>query len=306
MRAMRDTGHIDLAEPFAGLFTQGMVNHATFRDELGEWLEPQNVEQNENGLAVRRDNGAPVTVGRIEKMSKSKKNTIDPTDVIRDYGADTARWFILSDSPPDRDMEWTDSGVQGAFRFVNRVARLVMENAGNLPPVGSGEFGDDADATKLRRDVHSAIDDVTADLERFQYNRAVARIYELTNVVSGAVQSGDTNRASLREALETLIRLIAPMMPHLAEEMWVTLGHTDHLSDVGWPIADQALLVAESVTYAIQVNGKLRGTVDLPVGADQDTTEEAARAVPNVVDSIGDKEIRKLIFVPDKLVNFVV
>ena len=306
MRAMRDTGHIDLAEPFAGLFTQGMVNHATFRDERGEWLEPQSVEQDDSGATVRRDNGAPVTVGRIEKMSKSKKNTIDPTDVIRDYGADTARWFILSDSPPDRDMEWTDSGVQGAFRFVNRVARLVMENADALPPAGTAPSNDDDASVKLRREVHRAIADVTSDLERFQYNRAVARLYELTNVISTAVKSGSPDGASLREALETLIRLIAPMMPHLAEEMWHTLGQTDYLCDVSWPVADQNLLVTDSVTYAIQVNGKLRGTVDLPAGVERDAAEEAARAVPNVAESIGEKDIRKVIFVPEKLVNFVV
>ncbi len=306
MRAMRDTGHLDLAEPFAGLFTQGMVNHATYRDEGGEWLEPQSVMQDENGAVVRIDNKAPVTVGRIEKMSKSKKNTIDPTDVIRDYGADTARWFILSDSPPDRDMEWTDSGVQGAFRFLNRVARLVTKNLDGLVPAGHEGFEDDTASSDLRRDVHKAIADVTADLERFQYNRAVARLYEMTNAVATALKSDACGPASRREALETLVRLLSPMMPHLAEEMWQSLGHTSHLCDVSWPVADQALLVDESVTYAIQVNGKLRGTVDLPAGTGKDETEAAARQVPNVADSIGDQEIRKVIVVPDKLVNFVV
>lgn len=306
MRAMRDTDHLDLAEPFAGLFTQGMVNHATYRDDSGEWLEPQSVEEDDGGAVVRKDNGAPVTVGRIEKMSKSKKNTIDPTDVIRDYGADTARWFILSDSPPDRDMEWTDAGVQGAFRFVNRVARLVMENCAGLPPIENTDFGTDDASVELRREVHRATADVTSDLERFQYNRAVARLYELTNAVSAATKSGDADPASIREALETLIRLIAPMMPHLAEEMWHTLGHATHLCDVSWPVADQSLLVADSVTYAIQVNGKLRGTIDLPAGTKSDTAETAAKAVPNVADSLGDKDIRKVIFVPEKLVNFVV
>lgn len=306
MRAMRDTEHLDLAEPFAGLFTQGMVNHATYRDDSGEWLEPQSVEQKESGAVVRRDNGAPVTVGRIEKMSKSKKNTIDPTDVIRDYGADTARWFILSDSPPDRDMEWTDAGVQGAFRFVNRVARLVLENSSDLPPVGNTDFGEDDASVDLRREVHRAIADVTSDLERFHYNRAVAHLYELTNAAASAFKSSAPGGASLREALEVLIRLIAPMMPHLAEEMWHTLGHATQLCDVSWPVADQSLLVADSVTYAIQVNGKLRGTIELPAGTGSDVAETSAKAVPNVADSIGEKDIRKVIFVPEKLVNFVV
>ena len=305
IRAMRDTGYLDLAEPFAGLFTQGMVNHATYRDDLGEWLEPQSVDVSESGSAVRRDNGEPVSIGRIEKMSKSKKNTIDPTDVIRDYGADTARWFILSDSPPDRDMEWTDSGVQGAFRFVNRIARLITDNTDGLSSVESTEFESDDASIELRQEVHKAIAEVTSNLERFQYNRAVARIYEMTNTVSGAVKQGVVGPSTTREALETLIRLISPMMPHLAEEMWVTLGHITHLSEVRWPASDQSLLVADRVTYAIQVNGKLRGTVDLPAGIEKSEAENAAKAVSNVSEFIGEKDIRKVIVVPNKLVNFV-
>jgi len=306
MRAMRDTGHLDLAEPFAGLFTQGMVNHATYRDDAGEWLEPQRVVQ-QGGAFVRADNGAPVTVGRIEKMSKSKKNTIDPTDVIRDYGADTARWFILSDSPPDRDMEWTDAGVQGAYRFVNRIARLVMDRTGTLPAPGTAPDGDaNPESRALRAAVHGAIADVTDDLERFQYNRAVARLYELTNDVSAAANDGTADSACLREALETLVRLIAPMMPHLAEEMWGTLGHDTRLSDTAWPEADSSLLIADTVTYAIQVNGKLRGTIDLPAGVESAAAQEAAKEIANVAEFIAGKEIRKAIFVPDKLVNFVV
>ena len=282
------------------------MNHATYRDESGEWLEPQGVEIAENGMASRRDNGAPVAVGRIEKMSKSKKNTIDPTDVIRDYGADTARWFILSDSPPDRDMEWTDSGVQGAYRFVNRIARLVTENVETLPPAGPIECEDDAPSNALRHEVHKSITDITSDLERFQYNRAVARLYEMTNTVSAAIKQGEAGPNSTREALETLIRLISPMTPHLAEEMWGVLGHSTHLHDVSWPVANQSLLISDRVTYAIQVNGKLRGTVELPADTSKETAEKEAKAVPNVADSIGDKDIRKVIVVPKKLVNFVV
>ncbi len=304
MRAMRDTDHLVIDEPFAGLFTQGMVNHATYRDSKGEWLEPQRVVENDDGSFVRADNGDAVTVGRIEKMSKSKKNTIDPTDVIASYGADTARWFILSDSPPERDMEWTDAGVQGAYRFVNRVSRIVLENVEGLPEPGADPS--DAAAEDLRRAVHQAIADVTEDLERFHYNRAVARLYELVNTVSAAIKDGDVPGAALREALETTVRLIGPMMPHLAEEMWRALGQETLLCDTAWPRADETLLVSDSVTLAIQVNGKLRGTVDIAAGADEDTAVAAARAVQNVAESIGDKDVRKVIHVPDKLVNFVV
>ena len=306
MRAMRDTGHLGIDEPFAGLFTQGMINHATYRDAGGEWLEPQRVVENEDGSFVRADNGAAVTVGRIEKMSKSKKNTIDPTDVISSYGADTARWFILSDSPPDRDMEWTDSGVQGAFRFVNRVARIIESNLENLPEPDTTPDADCSASAELRRATQRAIAGVTNDLERFHYNRAVAQLYELVNTISAATKAGDVSGAVLREALETVVRLIGPMMPHLAEEMWHVLGHDRLLCDMPWPVADQSLLVSDNVTLAIQVNGRLRGTVDIVTGADQDSAVSAARAVQNVAESIGDKEVRKVIHVPDKLVNFVV
>lgn len=305
MRAMRDTGHLSIDEPFVGLFTQGMVNHATYRDDTGEWLEPQRVVENEDGGFTRADNGAPVTVGRIEKMSKSKRNTIDPTDVIAAFGADTARWFILSDSPPDRDMEWTDAGVQGAFRFVNRISRIILDNIDNLPAPGVEAAGGGSSA-ELRRAAHQAITDVTDDLERFRYNRAVAHLYELVNAISASIKGGDASGAALREALETIVLLIGPMMPHLAEEMWKALGRETLVCDEAWPIADTSLLVNDSVTLAIQVNGKLRGTVELAAGADQATAETAARAVQNVADSIGDSDVRKVIYVPNKLVNFVV
>ncbi len=306
MRAMRDTDHLGIDEPFAGLFTQGMVNHATYRDEAGEWLEPQSVIENEDGSFVRADSGAAVTVGRIEKMSKSKKNTIDPTDVIASYGADTARWFILSDSPPDRDMEWTDSGVQGAFRFVNRVSRIILDNVAALPEPGTDPASGDGPSDELRRAVHRAIADVTDDFERFHYNRAVAHLYELVNSVSAATKAGSVSGAALREALETIVRLIGPMMPHLAEEMWKALGRDTLICDKAWPVADTSLLVADSLTVAIQVKGKLRGTIDIAPDTDQAAVEAAARAVQNVADSIGDSDVRKVIYVPNKLVNFVV
>ena len=310
MRAMHQSGHLEIDEPFDGLFTQGMVNHATFRDADGNWIEPQNVVRQTNGSAARADTGVAVEIGRVEKMSKSKKNTVDPTDVIEHYGADTARWFILSDSPPERDMEWTDAGVQGAFRYVNRVARLIDDNLHLLPEPGSEPSGElSASAMELRRVTHKSIAGITEDYERFHFNKSVARLYELTNAISAINGADDHDGGSawaLREALDALVMLLGPMTPHLAEEMWRRLGHSTLLADTPWPQADSALTVDDTVTVAVQVNGKLRGTIEIAAGASQDMVEAAALAVENVAATIGDRPVRKVIFVPDKLVNFVV
>ncbi len=309
IRAMRRCGYLDLDEPFAGLFTQGMVNHVTFADASGGWVEPVDVVNAQDGSYRHVDDGRPITMGRVEKMSKSKKNVVDPSDVIDAYGADTARWFILSDSPPHRDMEWTDDGVQGAFRHVNRVARLVDDALEHLPPphTPSPETFSDA-AQQLRQGAHKTIAAITRDIEAFRFNRAIARVYELTNAIAGFAADTD-DRGDLwaqREALEILTRLISPMTPHLAEEMWQQLGHRQMLVETDWPEPDTTLMAEQSVTVAVQVNGKLRGTLTMPKDTGGDTLEAAARALPNVVRSIGDRPMKRTIVVPDRLVNFVV
>ncbi len=303
-RAMRRCGYLGIDEPFAGLFTQGMVNHVTYRTEDGEWVEPAEVEHLAAGGFARAGTGAPLIAGRVEKMSKSRKNVVDPSDVIDAYGADTARWFILSDSPPERDMEWTDAGAHGAYRYVGRVARLIEEAADQLPGTGvpaPAKFSDDA--RMLRRATHKAIAAVTDDIEQFRFNRAVARIYELSNVIGAAANDDGWAR---RESIETLLRLIAPMMPHLAEEMWQRLGHDTLLIDTPWPEPDPALLVDERVTMVVQVNGKLRGRLEMPRDAAAETVEAAARDVPNVQAALAGRSVRKAIVVPNRLVNFVV
>ncbi|MDP7345207.1 MAG: class I tRNA ligase family protein, partial [Alphaproteobacteria bacterium] len=225
MRGMRATGHLGIDEPFAGLFTQGMVCHETYRDADGRWLYPEEVVASGEGM-VTREGGLAVSVGRSESMSKSKHNVVDPSTIIERYGADTARWFMLSDSPPERDLEWTDGGVAGAHRFVQRLWRLVDEvdllpAAGTAPPA---EFG--AAAQSLRQASHRTIAAVSADIEDFRYNRAVARIYELANAIAetAEAEAEETAPADLgwarREAWEVLVRLINPMMPHLSEELW--------------------------------------------------------------------------------------
>ena len=223
-RGMRETGHLKLAEPFAGLFTQGMVTHESYKSAEGQWLYPEEVEfslaADGSRSATLKGGNAPVTIGRVEAMSKSKRNTVDPGAIIGKYGADTARWFILSDNPPERDMEWTESGVAGAFRFTQRVYRLVVTALPDLPAAGTSAEDATGAARKLRQATHRTIASVTEALEGFAFNVAVARIHEFANAIGDA--SGDLG-AARREALEALARLASPMMPHLAEELWSLL-----------------------------------------------------------------------------------
>ncbi len=305
MRAMHKTGYLGIDEPFAGLFTQGMVNHATFRTADGTWVQPNDVIKNETGGYIHATTSAPVTIGRVEKTSKSKRNIVDPSDVIDAFGADTARWFILSDSPPERDMEWTDAGAQGAFRFVNRVTRLVQDSLPRLSPLGTPHLAAPNNPTEaLRRVVHQTIAAVTGDIESFRFNRAVARLYELTHALTKI--DGNVHGTALREGIESLVLMIGPMMPHLAEEAWQQLGHTELVFDTAWPTADPAFLQNDTVTIAVQVNGKLRGTIELPRDAEKDTVSAVARAVENVSVAIGDKPLRRTVVVSNRLVNFVV
>jgi leucyl-tRNA synthetase len=323
-RAMKQTGHLSVEEPFAGLFTQGMVQHESYRSADGRWLYPEEVEfgtaPDGTRTATLKGGNEPVTIGRVEAMSKSKRNTVDPGAIIARYGADTARWFILSDNPPERDMEWTESGVAGAYRFTQRVFRIVDEMRSGLPSPAAAAtlLASDAAAadrvTKgLRRATHRAIKAVTEALETFAFNVAVARLYEFANAIEQSRAPEDrydplTLSAAKREALEMLARLAAPMMPHLAEEAWSLLrpGDAALVAQMPWPEADPALLAAESVTLAVQVLGKLRATIEVPVGAGEETIFAAAEAEENVQRAIGGKPIRKRIHVPGRVVNLVV
>lgn len=305
-RALKACGHVDIAEPFAGLFTQGMVNHITYKDAGGAWVFPSLVEDAEGGGLVRTDTGVAVTTGRVEKMSKSKKNVVDPDDIIDQYGADTARWFMLSDSPPERDLVWTEAGIEGAWRFTQRLWRLVSAAAPALPEPGTAISDAPPDAAlALRRLVHKTNAGVSEDLDTLHFNRAVARLYELANAISAAARD-EVGGPVYREALETLVRLVAPMMPHLAEELWRRLGHQDLLVSRPWPEADAALLTEDMVTVAVQVRGKLRDTIALPKGAEKAAAEEAALASDKVQRAIEGRAVRKVIVVPDRIVNIVV
>ena len=313
-RAMQKTGHLNVSEPFAGLFTQGMVTHESYKlgsGGNGVWLYPEEIEKRPDGTAFHRETGEPVTVGRVEAMSKSKRNTVDPGAIISRYGADTARWFILSDNPPERDMEWTESGVIGAYRFTQRLFRLVE----NIAPGPRGAIPQEfaAAARTLRRATHRAILAMTEALESFAFNVAVARIYELANAIAEAEKSAagsDTEGLdwARREAVEIAARLISPAMPHLAEEIFARLnpGSTEIVAELPWPEADAELAAADLVTIAVQVLGKLRGTVAMPPGSAEADVLHAAAAEPNVARLLEGKRIIKRVYVPNRIVNFVV
>ena len=313
-RAMNVCGHLGVNEPFGGLFTQGMVNHETYRAADKSWLSPNEVTVSGEGAArkaVSNATGETVSIGSVEKMSKSRRNTIDPSDIIEQYGADTARWFMLSDSPPERDVIWTEAGVEGAHRFVQRLWRLLNETAGLLPSACSDrpdEFT--ADGLELRRAAHKAVHAINSDIDALRFNRAVAHIYEFTNSFSSLMPklsaSGDKSDLwVLRESCEMLVQLIGPMMPHLGEECWSLLGHRTILAEMIWPEVESDLLVEDTVTIAVQVNGKRRDELTVSRGASNEEVEAAALQLDNVMRAIEGRDVRKVIVVPERIVNVV-
>ena len=312
IRAMHKTGHIGMDEPFAGLFTQGMVVHETYRSKSGDWVEPANVKIEGLGDARRAtlvSTGEPVEIGSIEKMSKSKKNTIDPDDIIAAYGADTARWFMLSDSPPERDVIWTEEGVQGAWRFVQRLWRLVGEIADVTGPQSRpATFG--PEAQKVRKAAHRALAHVSDDIAKLRFNRCVAHIYEFANALGDAIGGAETAPApdfawSLREAGDILVRLFHPMMPHLAEECWAALGHKTLVSAEAWPQVEPDLLVESTITLPVQINGKKRADVTVARDAGKADIEAAVLALDAVIKALDGKRPKKVIVVPQRIVNVV-
>ncbi|WP_043748091.1 leucine--tRNA ligase [Methylobacterium nodulans] len=303
-RAMRRAGWGGAEEPFAGLFTQGMVVHETYKDAAGGWVQPAEVRitvEDGERRAFHVKTAEPVTIGAIEKMSKSKRNVVDPDDIIASYGADTARWFMLSDSPPERDVIWTEDGVQGASRFVQRVWRLVNEIAARAETSGDAT----ADLA-LRKAAHKALAAVGEDIERLRFNRCVAHIYELANTLQDALAGQATlSRPALLEAGTILVQLLAPMMPHLAESAWAVLEQPGLVAEAAWPEVERDLLVEDSMTLPVQVNGKKRADVTVPREADAAFVEAAVLALEAVQRALDGKAPRKVIVVPQRIVNVV-
>ena len=290
-RALSHIGLIDVKEPFASLFTQGMVTHQTYQDAKGTWLSPDQVRR-EGDIWTIIDTGAPAVAGRIEKMSKSKKNVVDPDDIVDQYGADAVRWFMLSDSPPERDLEWSEAGIEGCWRFVQRLWRLTSQ-------VSGAEGSDKA----LDRKTHQVIAGVGVDIEALAFNKAVAKIYDLANAIEKAAPS-----ASRDAAIRTIVLLSSPMVPHLAEEAWTVLGVQlggGLIADAAWPAVDPKFLEEDEVTIAIQVRGKLRDTLTVAKGLPQAEIEALALASQKVQHAVDGANIKKIIVVPDRLVNIV-
>jgi len=316
-RAMRETGHLDVKEPFKGLFTQGMVVHETYSRGNGltrEWVSPADiniVEVDGQRRATLLSSGEDITIGSIEKMSKSKKNVVDPDDIIASYGADTARFFVLSDSPPDRDVIWSEAGVEGAHRFTQRMWRLISEAADALKAVESAP-AKEGEALAISQIAHRTLKAVQGDYDKLAFNKAVARIYEFVNALAAplnkvaAGHADNAYRSAAREAVEILIALVAPITPHLAEECSAALGNVNMVATSPWPVYDDTLVIENEIIYPVQINGKKRAELTIARDADQNAVQQAVLALDAVTSALNGQAPKKIIVVPQRIVNIVV
>ncbi|MBU1332881.1 MAG: class I tRNA ligase family protein, partial [Gammaproteobacteria bacterium] len=314
-KLMRDEGLLSSDEPFKNLLTQGMVVAETYYRVLEnggkDWFNPADVEIERDAkgkviAAKLASDGLPVEIGGTEKMSKSKNNGVDPQAMIDAYGADTCRLFMMFASPPDMSCEWSDAGIEGANRFLRRVWRLAHGHVGKGLPAALDTASLSDVQKEVRRATHQAIRQATQDIgQHHKFNTAIAQVMTLMNVLEKAAQDSAQDRALLQEGLETVALLLAPITPHISHELWQELGHEDAIIDAAWPAVDDSALVQDSLTLVVQVNGKLRGQIDMPASASREEIEAAARVNENVLRFTEGLSIRKVIVVPGKLVNIV-
>lgn len=293
-KAMNECGHIAIREPFTNLLSQGMVLHATYKDSDGNWLYPDEVEKTGTALFSKLD-GTPVTEGKIEKMSKSKKNVVDLESMLESYGADVIRLFVLSDSPPEKDLEWSPSGIDGSARFITRLQQITED-------VFNSSILESAVNNSLQSFIHHTIKHVTEDIKAHRLNKAIARIRELFN----SLLEDMSDNATSQKAIETILQLLNPFIPHITEELWQKTGHEERLYKTAWPAYDESMLVTSICTIAVQVNGKLRASCEVAADASEEEIKEAVMKLANVEKHIAGREIKKVIIVPKKIVNIVV
>ena len=295
-KALRDLNYINLNEPFKGLFTQGMVTHRTFKNADGQWVEPSDVVRKKDLLVDK--NNSPVSTGNIEKMSKSKKNVIDPGEIINLYGADTARWFVLSDSPPERDLEWTETGVVASYKFINKIWDLFEKSTTYKTNLK------EADQNSLEK-FDKIISEISKNIEGFHFNKSVAKIYEYVNLLSSLVSKKSITKKDLSGVIEKLTIIIHPFIPHLSEEIWQVMGKKDLCISAKWP--DTQNTYKEGVIkMPIQINGKTRSLIDILHNEDKNIIIKKIMLDPKIIKHVENKKILKTIFVPNKIVNLVV
>ena len=305
-RALSDIGYLNLKEPFSGLMTQGMVCHQSYKSKDNQWLFPNEVKKKEGGFVSVSDN-LPVKVGRVEKMSKSKKNVVDPEEIIKSFGADTARLFMLSDSPPDRDLEWTEAGVEGSFRFINKIFKLTIN-----PPLkpkhklNRKEIKDlSQENLELLRTSHRSVQIIGDNIKRFSFNKCVAQLHIFVNAITSFTQEGEVGARVKHHVLELLAQALAPFTPHIAEELWSNLGNSEFVSSSPWPDIFEDLLIDDTIEIAIQVNGKVRAKLRLPLDLPKEEAEAAALSCEEVKKYMSGKEIKRIIVVPNRIINVV-
>ena len=303
-RALKITGHLEIKEPFDGMFTQGMVCHETYSNEKGDWIEPKFVRKGDNKQdAHHKDTGEKIKVGPSEKMSKSKKNIVDPDDIIKLYGADTARWFVLSDSPPDRDIFWTEAGIESSNKFINKIWRTILEYK---EIVEQKDIKNTSEQVQFMKIINKGIKDITFNLETMSFNKAIANIYSLIGELSKSETKEKINGETASKILKNLIVILSPFVPHLAEESWVYAGFDGLACKQSWPEFDESLTDNEDAKIVVQINGKKRGELSLPITAEEKEAVEVAKNNNKIKNDLAGKEIKKIIYVKGRILNFVV